>query len=66
MVPGITHIFVKNYMKYYLKNLLEVQELKDIISCVLLIHMKYIIRHNFMMASAVLVIHSHQIQKQNH
>ena len=40
MVPGITHIFVKNYIEFFLKNLLEMQELTDIISYVLLTIMK--------------------------
>ena len=40
MVRGITHIFVKNYIKTCLKNLLETQELTDIISCVLMIPTK--------------------------
>ena len=40
VVPGITHLFVRNYMEMCLKDLLEMQELKDIISCVLLMHNK--------------------------
>ena len=40
MIPGITHPFVKSYMENCLKNSLKMQELKDIISCVLLVHMK--------------------------
>ena len=40
MFPDITHLFVKNYMENCLKNLLEMQELTDIISCVILMHMK--------------------------
>ena len=40
MVPGITYLFVKNYMENGLKNLLEMQELTYIISCVLLMHME--------------------------
>ena len=40
MVPGITHIFVKKYMEECLKDSLEMQELTDIKSCVLLMHIK--------------------------
>ena len=40
MVPGITHIFVRNYMETCLRDLLKMQELIDTISCVLFMHMK--------------------------
>ena len=40
MVPGITHLFVKNDMETCLDNLLEMQELTDIISCVLSMQIK--------------------------
>ena len=40
MVPGITHLFVKIYMEKFLKSLLEMQELIDIILCVILMHTK--------------------------
>ena len=40
MVYGITYLFVKNYMKKCLKNLLEMQGLTDIISCVLFMLIK--------------------------
>ena len=40
VVPGITHLFVRNHMEICLKDLLEMQELTDIISCVILMHMK--------------------------
>ena len=38
MVPGITHLFVKNNMEKCLNNSLEIQELTDIISCILLMY----------------------------
>ena len=40
VVPGITHIFVRNHMEMWLRDLLEMQEPKDIISCVLLMQKK--------------------------
>ena len=49
-----------------LKDLLEMQELTDIISCVLLMHMKKLINHLVMMEAAVGVVHYHQIQQQKH
>ena len=44
---------------------LEMQELTDIISCVLLTHMKKSIHHRVMMAAAVGFFHCHQIKQQN-
>ena len=46
--------------------LLEMQELTDIISCALLMHMKKSINNLVIMTSAVEVVHYHQIQQQNH
>ena len=40
VVPGITYLFVKNYMEMCLRDLLEMQEPTDIILCVILMHMK--------------------------
>ena len=57
---------MKNYTGNCLNNLLEMQELADIISFVLLIHMKNIIRKPLMMVAAVVVMRYHQIQQQNH
>ena len=56
----------KNYMEKCLRGLLEMQELKYIISCVLLMNMKNSINHLVMMAAAVGVVHCHQIQQQKH
>ena len=56
----------KNYMEQCWKNLLEMQELTDIISCVLLMHMKNIIHYILMMVAAVLVMHYNQIKQQKH
>ena len=42
-----------------LKNLLKMQELTDIISYVLLMHMKKIVHRNMMVESAVVVIQYH-------
>ena len=64
MVPGKTHIFVRNYMDKYLRDLLEMQELTDIISCALLMHMKNRIHHLVMVATAVGFVHYHNIQQQ--
>ena len=63
VVPGITYIFVRNYMEMFLKDLLEIQELTDIMSCVLLMHMKKSINNLVMMAAAVGVVHYHKIQQ---
>ena len=38
--PWYNTFICKNYMGKCLKNLLEMQELEDVISCVLLMHMK--------------------------
>ena len=40
VVPGIKHLFVENYTEMCLNNSLEMKELTDIISCVLLMHTK--------------------------
>ena len=40
MVPGITNPVVKKYTDIFLNNYLEIQELTDIISFVLLMHKK--------------------------
>ena len=53
MVPGIILLFVRNFMKTCLSDLLQMQELTDIISCVLLMHMKNSINNILMMAEAV-------------
>ena len=66
IVPGITHIFVRNYTENCLRDLLEIQELTDIISCVLLIHIKKSIHNIVVMASEVGVVQYHQIQHQKH
>ena len=66
VVHGITHIFVSNYMGKCLRDLLEMQELTDIISCVLLIHMKNRINNIVMMAATVGVVRYHQIQQHKH
>ena len=58
------------YKKYICKklhwDLLEMKELIDIISCVLLMHMKKRINNVVMMAAAVGVAHYHQVQQQKH
>ena len=66
MVPGIIHIFVRNYMDKFLGDLLEMQELADIISCVLLMSKKKSIYNLVMMAEAAGVIHYHKIQQKEH
>ena len=66
VVPGITNLFVRNYMEKCLRDLLEIQKLTDIISCVLLLHMKNSIDRLVVMAAAVGVVHYHQIQQQEH
>ena len=42
------------------------QELTDIISCVILMHMKNIVHNIVSMAASFEVVHYHQIQQQNH
>ena len=64
--PWYNTYICKNYMKTCLKNLLEMQELTDIISCVIFMHMKKLIHQNTMMEAAVVVIHYHKIKKQKH
>ena len=66
VVPGITHIFVRIYMENCLSDLLEIQEITDIISCVILMHMKKSINNIVIMSEAVGVVHYHQIQQQKH
>ena len=64
VVPGITHLFVRFYVEKCLRDLLEMQELKDIISCVLLMHMKNSINNFVIMEEAVGVVHYHKTQEQ--
>ena len=64
--PWYNTSICKKYMETCLKNSLEMQELTDIISCVLLMHMKKIIRHHVIMEAAVVVIYYHQIQQHRH
>ena len=66
MVPGITNIFVKNYMEQCLDNILEMGELTDIISCVLLMHMENRSHHMLMSVVAVMVMFHHQVQQHKH
>ena len=66
VVHDITHLFVRNYMEKCLRYLLEKQELTDIISCVLLMHMKNRINHLAMMVAAMGIIHYPKIQQQKH
>ena len=61
-----TSIFSINYIENYLRDLLEMHKMTDIISCVLFIHMKKSIIHLVMIAAAVGVVHYHQIQQQEH
>ena len=56
--PWYNTFICKKYMEKCLKNLLEMKELTDIISCVLLIHMKKI-HQNMMMKAEVVVIQYH-------
>ena len=53
-------------MENCLRDLLEMQEITDIIPCVLLIQIKKIINHIVMMKAALGVVHYHQIQQQKH
>ena len=53
-------------MEKCLKNLLEMQELTDIISYVILTHMKKRTHSNMMMEAEVVVILYYQIQQQKH
>ena len=55
--PCYNTYICKNYMETCLKDLLEIKELTDIISCVLLMHMKKLIHQNMIMKAAVVVIH---------
>ena len=56
MVPGITHLFVQNYTEQCLKSTLEIQELKDIILCVLLMNMINNSHNMLIMVAAVVAI----------
>ena len=49
-------------MKFFLRGLLEMQELIDKISCVLLMHMKKSIKYLAGMAAAAGIVHYQQIQ----
>ena len=66
VVPGIKHLFVRNYMEICLRDLLEMKELTDIISYVILMHMKKSITCLVIMAVAVGVVHYHKIKQQKH
>ena len=55
--PWYNTYICKNYMETCLKDLLEIQELKDIKSCVILMHMEKIIHHNMIMEEALVVIY---------
>ena len=66
VVHVITHIFVRNEMEMCLRDLLEMQELTDIISCVPLMNMEKSINNILMMAAAVGVFHYHKTQQQKH
>ena len=66
MFPDIIHIFVKTCMEICLKDLLEMQELTDRISCILLMNIKELIHQNMMMEAVLVVIHYHQIKQQKH
>ena len=66
MVPGITHIFVKNYTEQCLKNILEMQELTDIISCVILIHTRNSSNNILMTVLSMVVTRYYQIKQHKH
>ena len=57
---------IKKNMEQRLKNLLEIQELTDIISCFLLMYMRNSNHNLLMMAASVVVMRYHQIQQQKH
>ena len=56
MEPGTTYIFVQNYTEQCLKSTLEIQELKDIILCVLLMNMINNSHNMLIMVAAVVAI----------
>ena len=56
----------KKYTDKCLNNLLEIQELTDIISCILLTNVKNRIHHFLTIEAAAAVILYHQIQQQKH
>ena len=64
--PWYNTSICKNLHGNCLRDLLEIQELTDIISCVLLMHMKNSINHLVMMLDSVGVFHYHQIQQHTH
>ena len=66
VVPGITHIFARNYTEKCLRDLLEIQELTDIILFVLLMHTKKSTYYIVMTAAAVGVLHYYQIKQHKH
>ena len=65
-VPWYNTYICKNYTEQCLNNLLEIKELTNIISCVILMHNKKSIHHPLIMAAAVVVIRYHQIQQHKH
>ena len=64
MVPGIKHLFARNYMEKCLKDILEIQELIDIILCVLLMHMINNSHYMLILVESVVVKKHHQIIQQ--
>ena len=53
-------------MEQCVKNVLEIQELTDIISCVLLMHIRNISHNMLMIVGEVVVMCHYQIEQQNH
>ena len=64
--PWYNTSICKKYMIQCLNNLLEMQELADIISSVIVMQMRNSSHHLLMMLAAVVVMRYHQIQQQNH
>ena len=64
--PWYNTYICKNYVEQCLKNLLEIQELTDIIPCLILMHMRNSSHRILMIIEAVVVICCHQIQQQKH
>ena len=64
MIPGLTHIFVQNYMEQRLKYILEIQELTDIILCALLMHMRNSSHRMLMTVETVVVNKYNRIWQQ--
>ena len=62
--PWYNTFICKNYMENCLKNLLEMQELTDIISFVVLMNMIKGIHQNMMMREVVVAIQYHLIKQQ--